>query len=151
MGVYITTSKSAGRHALSLCQGLASILPNSIFERRGNKTIEKAVARARLLGKPRALIASDDELHFMKVSANSWDWLEPAISVKGAQFAKAAEDLPAELKLEGESAKIWLSLLNPSEPEGDDFIVAKCKKGSISFTYGRKKLGEMVFSHGSEH
>ncbi len=151
MGAYITTSKSAGERALSLCKGLASILPSSIFERRGNKTIEAAVARARLLGKPRALVASDDEFHFIKVNANSWEWLEPAITLKKAQFAKAAEDLPAELKLEGESAKMWLSLLNPAEPESDDFIVAKCKKGSISFTYGRKKLGEMVFSHGSEH
>lgn len=151
MGAYITTSKSAGKQALSLCQGLASILPGSIFERRGRKTVEQAIARARLLGKPRALIASENELHFIKVGADSWEWLEPIIIVEKAEFAKIPEGLPGEMRLEGESAKLWHSLLGRKEPEGDDFIAVKCKKDSISFIYGRKKLGEMGFSHGSEH
>lgn len=150
MGVYITTSKSASRGDISLCHGLAGLIPNSAFERRGRKTVESVVSRARLLGKSRALVVSGSELHFLKIAAGSWEWLGPVLSVEKAEFAELPKGLPPEIQLEGKSASQWLSLLNQPEPESDDFIVMSCEANAVSFTCSGKKLGEVRFSRGSK-
>lgn len=77
---YITTSKGAGAASVKLCESLASSLPRAVFERRGRKTIEGVVARARKLGKPHIIIADKGAIRFMAVSANSWKWSGEEIS-----------------------------------------------------------------------
>lgn len=152
MPLYLTTSKAAGDSAISLCSSLALLIPGAVFERRGSKSIESVVERARILGKTRVLVSSEKELHFMRVTATSWEWMEPVLKIEKAEFAELLEGLPAELMLEGENAKIWKKFLGEtgeSDEEEEEFVVLKCLKDSVSFNYEKKKIGELVFSHGS--
>ncbi len=117
---YVTASKGGGKASVELCKSLASVLPRAVFERRGKKSMEGVVSRARKLGKPKVVIVTEkggkpDAMRLVAVSASSWAWL-------------------------GEELKIRKVELHPVPAEAEPISV-KATKDSLAFMFRRRKIG----------
>jgi len=135
-----------------LCRHLAFLLPRAVCENRGEKSVEDVIARARLLGKTRVVFIHGEkgrasEMHFARVRALSWEWLEPVIRLKSVQFAPLPHETPGCIVFKGACSEIWRELLAEEECEDThDALVASCSTHSLKFMVKRKKAGvELVF------
>lgn len=112
--------------------------------------MDDVVERARLLGKRRiAVIHSKggkvSELHFARVGASSWDWLEPALTIKSAK-ATPAKERPECARLTGPGAPQWRELLGMADSgDSGDEVTLECGKKSVRFTLNGKAVAELVF------
>ena len=134
-----------------LCRCLASALPRAVCENRGEKSVEDIVDRARLLGKTRVVFihgkgGKASGMHFARVRAASWEWLEPAVKLDSVRFAAVPPAPPDCVVLKGARSGMWRELLAVEEC-GDvrEAVVATCSKRSLSFVLGREKIIELVF------
>jgi len=149
MGILFTTSKGPGAGARNLCRCLAEMIPGAICENRGEKSVEDVVGRARLFGKGRICLihgkaGKPSEMHFARVRANSWGWLEPVFTIKSAKLCKPICQEPESITLKGAAAEEWRSLLAVGEEEGGE-ATAACAKGSFKLMLGKKTVLELVF------
>ena len=93
MGALVTTSKAARGPAVRLGMRLASLLPGAVFERRGKKSVEDVIGRARLQGKKRAVFVHEragsvSALEFARVRASNWEWLGSPRKVAGVAYGR---------------------------------------------------------------
>jgi rRNA maturation protein Rpf1 len=145
MGVYVTTSKNPSQKSEILCKALSSVLPGSVHERRGKKSIEQIFMRAKLLGKSRVMLLYEvdgipSKICFMKVKAHSWDWTGEELLISKSRVYKLPAELPSELMLTGKRKSEFEEIFDFDRPEGDEFIELSCSKGELSFSYGSKPL-----------
>jgi len=148
MGVYITTSKNPSKKTKQLCRALSSVLPHSVYESRGKKTIEQVFRRAKLLGKSRALLIYEEnkapsKMCFMRIKAHSWEWVGNEISFSKFKINKLPENLPDEIVATGSRKKELESIFDFKQPEGDEFIKLASNSKKIVFSY-KKPLLELI-------
>lgn len=144
MGVYITTSKNPSEKTREFCRILSSILPRSVYESRGKKSIEQIFRRAKLLGKSRALLVYERKgdpakICFMKIKAHSWEWIGGEINMVKFRVGRIPKKLPDELMAEGKLDVLF----DFGKPEGDDFITCELNSKRIVFSY-KKPLLELL-------
>jgi len=148
MGVYITTSKNPSPKTRTFGEALSRLVPISVNERRGSKSIEQIFKRAKLLGKSRILFIYEkngipSKLCFMKVMAHSWQWIGEEISIMQFRLHKIPKELPSELITKGDREKEFGELFDSCKPEGDEFVELTCDRHKLSFSYENKLLMEM--------
>jgi rRNA maturation protein Rpf1 len=144
MGVYITTSKNSSAKTKVLCEALSLVLPGSVNEQRGKKSIEQIFRRAKLLGKRRVVLVYEKNgipysICMMNVKAHSWDWAGEFL-ISNFHIYKLLKELPNEITVSGERTEEFERLFDFEEPEDDDFIEFNCGKRKLSFSYGSKPL-----------
>jgi rRNA maturation protein Rpf1 len=145
MGVYITTSKTSSTKTRALCEALSSLLPNSVHEQRGKKSIEQIFRRAKLLGKRRVVLIYEknripSRICLMNVKAHSWDWAGEEFLISSFRTYGFPKELPNELVVSGERKEEFEKLFDFDKPEDDDFIELNCGKRKLSFSYAGKSL-----------
>lgn len=148
MGVYITTSKNSSPKTRTFCEALCHLIPMSVNEQRGSKSIEQIFKRAKLLGKSRVLFIYEKngipfKLCFMKVMAHSWEWIGKEISIPKFRLHRIPKELPSELIIKGGRKKEFDELFDSCKPEGDEFVELRCDGHELSFSFGNKLLMEM--------
>ncbi|NYZ79412.1 hypothetical protein H0N99_04665 [Candidatus Micrarchaeota archaeon] len=144
MGVYVTTSKRPSAKTKVLCEALSLVLPGSVNEQRGKKSIEQIFRRAKLLGKRRAVLVYEkngipSSICMMNVKAHSWDWVGEFL-ISNFHIYKFPKELPNEIAVSGERKEEFERLFDFEEPEDDDLIELNCGKRKLSFSYGSKPL-----------
>jgi rRNA maturation protein Rpf1 len=156
MSIYITTSRKPSLLTRRLCRILSKLLPNSIQENRGKKSIDAVFERAKLLGKRRALLVYErngnpSKILFMEIKGRSWNWLEHEFLISGIKLLKIPNEIPEEIKIEGEN-KILENLFDFETPESDEFITLKISRNELKFFNKGKEIGVKfkVELHGSE-
>ncbi|MEM3555836.1 MAG: hypothetical protein QXF56_03920 [Candidatus Micrarchaeia archaeon] len=148
MGVYITTSKNPSEKTKQLCRALSSILPHSVYESRGRKSIEQVFRRARVLGKSRAVLVYEthgvpSRMCFMRIKAHSWKWIEDEIALSNFKIYKLPNYLPDELAVSGRRKNELEALFDFPQPKGEEFIKLKSNSKKIIFSY-KKPLLELI-------
>ena len=148
MGVYITTSKGPSPKTRTFGEALSRLIPMSVNERRGSKSIEQIFKRAKLLGKSRVLFIYEkngipSKLCFMKVKAHSWQWIGEEIPIPKFHTHRIPKELPSELMIKGDRKKEFEEIFDSCQPEGDEFVELKCDAHKLSFSYENKLLMEM--------
>jgi len=148
MGIYITTSKKSSPKTQILCKALSYLLPNSINERRGKKSIEQIFIRAKLLGKSRVMFIYEKDgipsrICLMKVKAHSWEWVGEELLISEFHLHRMPSELPGELTVSGGRGEEFGRLLDVEKPEDEDSIEMKCGRKKLSFSYSGKPLLEL--------
>jgi len=149
MAVYITTSKNPSQKTKTLCKAFSKLLPGSLSENRGRKSIEQIFMRAKLLGKSRVMLVYETDglpsrICFMKVKAHSWEWAGAEIAISKFRVFKIPTELPDEITANGPRGKEFDVLFDFDKPEGEDFIELRCERKNLSFVHRGKKLMELV-------
>jgi rRNA maturation protein Rpf1 len=148
MGVYITTSKNPSKKTKALCKALSLVLPGSVHEQRGGKSIEQVFRRAKLLGKRRVMLVYEKDgvpsrMCFIAVKAHSWDWMGEEFVVSSFRIHKLPKELPDGFVVTGERKEEFERLFDFEKPEGDRTIEFNCGGKKLSFRSAGKPLLEM--------
>jgi rRNA maturation protein Rpf1 len=83
--MYITSSRKPSLITKRLGRTFARLLPRGAYENRGKKNVDEIAARAKALGKSRALLiyenkGNPEKLVFMEIG-KEWMWLSPQIRI----------------------------------------------------------------------
>jgi len=130
MGVYFVASRESCDDAERLGKALSYLLPDSVFEKRGEKSIEDCVSRCRLLGKRRLAVVNCESgkvsgINFAKVSADSWNWIEE-VKISSFSVTKLLGEKPEVFILAGSiggDPKKWENLFGARARESEIEIV----------------------------
>ena len=139
--MYITTSRKPSDQTRKFARLFANFI--GVYENRGKKSIDEAVARARELGEHRIIILSESKgnpnaINFISIN-NEWAWMEPEIT-----FSSESSKLPdtkgirKQVKYDGD--KIYSNLFDFQEPDTDDVVVVGMNDKHLSFSYGKLKF-----------
>lgn len=137
----ITTSRGASKKTLKLAKSLSLLIPDSIFERRGKKNIEKLVEIGRKKGHSRIVILSEEggepaRLSFISLDETKWSWLPVEFEI--LEFKVSKHLLPAETAY----GKDELAELFEFEPEEGDVLIEE-KRNKLMFKRDGKALLEL--------
>jgi len=157
--LYVTSSRNPSLETRRFCKLFSFLIPRGAFEPRGAKTVEKVCARARKLGKMRALIVSEKHslpaaLSFLETDAE-WNWLEPKIELKKITWKKipGKGESPENAAVEGGAAGKVSGLFDfaPVECE-EDVLLVNAEGDSLSFAFNGKEmlLMNVAYTHINE-
>ena len=157
MSIYITTSRKPYLLTRRLCKILSKLFPNSTQENRGKKSIDEVFERAKLLGKRRTLLVYErngnpSKILFMEIKGRSWNWLEHEFLISGIKFLKIPNEVPEEIKIEGENKAVLENLFDFETPESDEVTTLKISNEELRFLHKGKEIGVKfkVELHGSK-
>ena len=135
--ILATTARSPPKSAENLASALAAVVPDSLFVKRGAKTIQDLYVLAKKRGFRRIVIVSKGRIDFITAGADDWGWSEYVLEVSSVKVsAKLCVD---SLHFEGINAGIISDLLDADGDPGADAVV-DCAEGSIVFMIGKKAV-----------
>lgn len=151
--MYITSSRKPSLTTKRLGRTLARLLPRGIYENRGKKSVEEIAARAKTLGKSRAMLVHEhkgnpEKLVFMEIG-KEWKWLSPQVRIIKLGKLPKIEIKSTSMEIIG-TEKNELSGLFNLEKTPDPDIVLESEEESWSFFSGKKKLLSFGVVYGKE-
>ena len=145
----ITTGKNPSQECRALARALFCVLPHSVLEGRGKRSLSSLITKARKkrMGSICAIYREEGGQHSLSslsLSETGYDWLSPKILVEKitlhSPLPKKSEGQSSSVKITGARAKEVRGLFG-AEPTGDEpesAISAGAK--SISLSFRKKKL-----------
>lgn len=136
----ITTSRQAPSKMQGLAKKLSELIPGSLFEQRGKKTLEQLVRLARKSGHSRLIIITSESnclfsVQFIRLDEEKWEWMQEVINIQEFETGESmiVENLESTPELE--------TLFEfESSPEGASLT----RKGNtLCFSKGTNKLLEI--------
>ncbi|MCX6777785.1 MAG: hypothetical protein NT157_02775 [Candidatus Micrarchaeota archaeon] len=146
--LYATTSRKPSVYTKRLCRLLCSLLPGSVYENRGKKSVDEVVARTRSLGCPRILIFSEEHGNPRGIRAiktnGEWAWDTREIIIGSLILGEKTKTPRGSICVSGPNSKLFSEIFQIGDsgedgPDSDSILLHAGPK-KISFEYSKKLL-----------